>query len=188
MKSIFKLNWVLVLLSFVVLSACDNDDPEPVNEEELITTVRVTFTPTAGGNAVVASFRDFDGPGGNSPLVTDPTLAANTTYSVALEFLDETQTPSEDITEEVEEEADEHQVFFEVGSGLNFTFAYGDQDGNGNPLGLTGTVTTGDASAGSLTIILVHEPNKTASGVAAGDRTNAGGEEDVRVTFAASIQ
>lgn len=188
MKSIFKLNWVFILLALFAISSCDDDDPEPVNEEELITTVRVTFTPSTGGTAIVASFQDFDGPGGSSPLTNNPSLAANTTYNVSVQFLNETETPTEDITEEVEEEADEHQVFFVVGSGLNLTYAYGDQDGNGNPLGLAGTVTTGNASTGTMDVVLVHEPNKSATGVAAGDPTNAGGEEDVRVTFTVTIQ
>lgn len=188
MKYLVKLRWMLMLTMAITIFSCDNDDPEPVNEEELITTVRVTFTPAGGGNAVEASFRDFDGDGGNSPLITNPTLAANTTYAVSIQFLDETQNPAEDITEEVEEEADEHQVFFEVASALNLTYEYGDEDGNGNPIGIDGTVTTGDASSGTLNVVLVHEPNKSASGVANGDITNAGGEEDVRVSFSVTIQ
>lgn len=188
MKNILKLKWAsLALLLFLAVS-CDNDDPEPVNEEELITTVKLTFTPAGGGTAVVATFQDFDGAGGNSPITTNPTLAANTSYSVAVQFLNETQNPTEDITEEVEEEAEDHQVFFEVASGLNFTYSYNDEDGNGNPIGLAGTVQTGNASTGSLAIVLLHEPNKTASGVSTGDPTNAGGEEDVRVTFTVTIQ
>lgn len=188
MKNILKLKWASLALLFVLAISCDNDDPEPVNEEELITTVKLTFTPSGGGTAVVATFQDFDGAGGNSPIITNPTLAANTSYSVTVQFLDETQNPSEDVTEEVEEEAEEHQVFFQVASGLNFTYSYNDEDGNGNPIGLAGTVQTGAASNGNLQVVLLHEPNKTASGVAAGDLTNAGGEEDVRVTFAVTIQ
>lgn len=188
MKNMLKLKWALMAMLFVLLASCDKDDPEPVNEEEVITTVRLTFTPARGGSAIVATFQDFDGAGGNSPIVTNPILSANTSYSVSVQFLNETQNPSEDITAEVADEAVDHQVFFEVGSGLNFTYSYDDEDGNGNPIGLNGTVQTGTASSGSLAIVLVHQPNKSASGVAQGDPTNAGGEEDVRVTFTASIQ
>ncbi|MEC7755080.1 MULTISPECIES: hypothetical protein [Roseivirga] len=188
MKNITTIKSFLMAFLLLGLMACDNDDPEPVNEEELITTVRVTFTPSGGGSAIVATFQDLDGEGGNAPVITNPTLAANTTYSVSVEFLNESETPTEDITEEVEEEAEEHQVFFVAASGLNFTYAYNDEDGNGKPLGLMGTATTGDASNGTLTVLLIHEPNKSASGVSAGDPTNAGGEEDVRVNFSVTIQ
>lgn len=185
-----KISWLFAAMMMVVISlSCDSDDPDPVNEEEVITTMNVTFTNTADASDVVtASFRDIDGEGGNDGVTTNPTLSAGTTYTVTLEFLNETETPAEDITEEVSEEDDEHQVFFIAGTGLNFTYAYGDQDGDGNPLGLTGTVTTGAASTGSLDIVLVHEPAKDAMGVSDGDITNAGGEEDIRVRYTVTIQ
>ena len=185
-----KISWLFAAMMMVVISlSCDSDDPDPVNEEEVITTMNVTFTNTADASDVVtASFRDIDGEGGNDGVITNPTLSADATYTVTLEFLNETETPAEDITEEVSEEDDEHQVFFIAGAGLNFTYAYGDQDGNGNPLGLTGTVTIGAASTGSLDIVLVHEPAKDAMGVSDGDITNAGGEEDIRVRYTVTIQ
>ena len=185
-----KLSILLSLLMVSLVWSCDNDDPEPVNEEELITTVNVTFTPAVGGgSAVVASFVDADGEGGNAGTITNPTLSANTTYNVTIEFLDESD-PSdvEDITEEVEEDDDEHQVFFVAASGLNFQYSYGDEDGDGNPLGLVGTATAGAASTGNLVVSLLHEPNKSGAGVSAGDPTNAGGESDVEITFSVTIQ
>lgn len=188
MKHSLNLKWLFILAIAVTAFSCDKDDPEPVNEEELITTVVVTFTPSGGGADVVASFRDFDGAGGNAPIITNPTLSANTDYSVSVQFQNEASSTTEDITAEVEEEATEHQVFYEVASGLNLTYTYADEDGDGNPIGLIGTVSTGAASSGSLSVVLVHEPNKTASGVSAGDASNAGGEEDVRVSFTVTIQ
>lgn len=187
---IIDLKWLTAFVLLVlVATSCDSDDPEPVNEEELITTLNVTFTNTSNASDIVtATFRDLDGEGGNDGVTTNPTLSANTTYTVTVEFLNEAETPTEDITEEVGEEADEHQVFFITGAGLNFTYAYGDQDGDGNPVGLTGTGTTAGASSGSMDVVLVHEPTKTAAGVSDGDISNAGGEEDIRVRFTVTIQ
>lgn len=183
----------LTILVFTVLvlafSSCSNEDPEPVNEEELITTVRVTFTNTTNaGDVATAVFQDLDGPGGNAPTLTNPTLAANSTYTVTIQFLNEQESPAENITVEVAEEDNDHQVFYVPGTGLNFSYAYGDQDGNGNSLGLNGTATTGAASTGTLTVSLIHEGDKAAAGVSNGDPTNAGGETDVTVTFAVIIQ
>lgn len=191
MKLEMRKLWMLfsLLLAVTVVTSCDDDDPEPVNEEELITTVRVTFTNQANASDVkTALFVDSDGEGGNAPSITNPTLSANSTYSVSIEFLNESETPAEDITEEVAEEDYEHQVFYVVGSGLNLTYSYGDEDRDGNPLGLSGSAVTTTASNGTLTVLLLHEPNKTASGVAAGDPANAGGETDVEVTFNVTIQ
>lgn len=187
MKTINSIKYLTLVVMILAFSACGSDDPEPVNEEELITTVRVTFS-NVDLPAVVASFTDLDGPGGEDPEIISPNLMENTTYTVSVEFLNELESPAENITEEVEEEADEHQVFVIPGAGLNLTYAYNDEDGNGNPIGLSGTVTTGDASTGNLTVTLLHEPNKSAANVSSGDPANAGGETDVTVTFTVNIQ
>lgn len=191
MRNMIKQSAKGILGMFLMLSvftACDSDDPEPVNEEELITTVELTFTNDNDASDVVsASFTDLDGEGGNDPIIDNISLMANATYTLTVKFLNEEETPAEDITEEVEEEDEDHQVFY-VATGAEFTYAYGDQDSNQNPLGLTGTVTTGAASNGTLQVILIHEPNKTAAGVRDGDPTNAGIESDIDVTFNLSIQ
>ncbi len=182
MKNFIYLSLLACALTF---TSCD-DDPEVENPEELITTVIATLS---GGDTpdVVLRFEDTDGDGGNEATITGGTLAANSSYSLELQFLDESTSDVEDITEEIAEEDDEHQVFLAFG-GLNATWTYNDQDGSGNPLGLSTTVTTGDAGTGTLTITLIHEPEKSASGVSEGDITNAGGETDVEVTFPVVIE
>ena len=187
----FRVLSVLALATVVVaMNSCKKDDPvEPVieNEEEVITTLNFTLTPDDGGDAVVFSFQDLDGDGGNAATIENGTLAANTTYTGALELLNETESPAEDITEEVEEEAEEHQFFFET-TLTAMSVAYADTDADGNPIGLATTVTTGDAETGSLTITLRHEPVKDGAGVSDGDITNAGGETDIEVTFDVDVQ
>lgn len=177
------------LATFVLTAffACEKDEPEIPNEEELITTVTYTLTPDGGGTPVVLSFQDLDGDGGNAPVITGGTLAANATYTGSLELLNEEESPAEDITEEIEEEDAEHQFFFSTTvSGL--TISYNDVDGDGNPVGLATTLATADAGSGSITIILRHEPDKSASGVANGVIDNAGGETDIEVTFDVEVK
>lgn len=179
--------FALVLCLSIVMTACEKDDPEIPNEEELITTVNYTLTPTDGGMSVLVSFVDLDGDGGSAATITGGTLEANQTYTGSLELLNESETPSEDITAEIEEEDEDHQFFFSSDiAGLSFS--YNDQDEDGNPVGLSSTVTTGDAASGSITIVLKHEPVKSATGVSDGDITNAGGETDIEVTFPIDVQ
>lgn len=187
MKIIFNGVIALCVASMLFLSSCD-DDPVIPNEEELITTLIWTLTPAGGGTALEFRFADEDGDGGEPAEISEDTLAANTTYNAAVRFLNESETPAEEITEEVEEEDNEHQVFVVTGAGLNLTTAYADMDGDGNPLGLATTVTTGDASTGTVTVSLVHEPDKGGAGVSGGDPTNAGGETDIEVEFDVVIQ
>lgn len=179
---------LLTILSLVVIlfsTSCKKDepeDPEIPNEEEVITTLIMTLTPDSSGNEIKLSFKDLDGDGGNNPVITIDTLQVNTTYTAEIELLNETESPAEVITEEVEEEAEEHQFFYDnTTSGLQVS--YKDSDKDGNPVGLLTTVMTGDSTQGTLTVTLRHEPNKSAAGVAAGDITNAGGETDIEVEF-----
>ena len=176
------------LAGMVVIQSCEKEDPVIPNEEELITTVNFTLISTDNQDTVVMRFKDEDGPGGNPPVVVDGTLMANKTYSGSIELLNELETPPEDITEEVKDEAEEHQFFFVLSTATLGTISYKDQDMNGDPIGLaTEWMTQGNAS-GTLTIILRHEPDKSAQGVSDGDPTNAGGETDIEVTFDVLVQ
>jgi len=180
-------NFKLLLISLAAialsLSACKKDDPEPPNEEEVITTLNYTLTPQSG-DAVTLTFQDLDGDGGNAPTVTSGTLSANTIYSGSLELLNEIE--NEDITEEIKDEDDEHQFFFEATNGISID--YDDEDGDGNPVGLSNTLTTTSAGSGTIKVTLIHEPEKDADGVAGGSITNAGGETDIEVTFNVTVQ
>jgi hypothetical protein len=181
-----KLIYVLPLLTMSLLfTGCSDDDPtpEPVNEEELITTLTVRLT---DGDGALTTFKyvDLDGEGGDEAVVTvSGNLTANTTYSGEIELLNETESPAEDITEEVEEEADEHQFFYAASEGLNVTTTYDDEDGDGNPIGILFTLATGEASSGTFTFTLRHEPTKPNTGI-----DNAGGETDIEVTFDVTVQ
>ncbi|MGB1243071.1 MAG: hypothetical protein ACPG49_11150 [Chitinophagales bacterium] len=175
----------LAMFSF---SSCDKDDPEPPHEEELITTLTLTMTPEAGGNDVVFQFRDTDGEGGNDAVITSGALMANTVYNGVIELLNESISPTEDITAEVKSEGTEHQFFFATTEGVNLSFGYRDMDTDGNPIGLEAAFQTGDASSGQFQVTLRHEPTKNASNVSAGDISNAGGETDIEVIFDIDIQ
>ena len=170
-----------------MLFSCESDDPVPENSEELITTVNLAFTPHGGGATIFLEFKDLDGDGGSAPVINGGTLTAHTVYHATLTLLNESVVPTNDITQEILAEADAHQFFFETMS-VQLDHAYDDMDGNGNPIGVVNTFVTGDTSTGTLSVILRHEPDKSAAGVADGDITKAGGETDIEVTFPISVQ
>ena len=174
------------IFATVLFVSCSNDDdtPEPVNEEEVITTLTVTLSPNGGGTAITLQTRDLDGDGPNAPVVTvSGSLATGVTYSGTIVLLNETVNPPEIITEEVEEENLDHQFFYTLGGGFDVTTAYSNFDDNGNPLGTEFTLTAGTASSGTLTFTLRHEPTKPNTGL--GD---AGGETDIAATFNVAVQ
>lgn len=181
-------NLALVLFVATLFTACSEDDPEVVNEEELITTLTATLTPSGGGTDIILKSVDLDGDGPNAPVITvSANLTANTDYTGVLKIENETESPAEDITIEVLEEDEEHQFFFTPTNNVA-TVTYNDMDGNGNPIGVQFSLATTTAASGNLTITLRHEPVKTASGVNSGDITNAGGETDVQAVFPVTVQ
>lgn len=183
-KNIKKVS--LIAFSSIALISCSDDDdaPEEQNEEEVITTVIVELTPEAGGTVVTLMSKDDDGADGpNAPVVTVENLAANTTYNGTITLLNETESPAEDITLEVEEEDDEHQFFYTVSGAISGT-EYTDMDEDGNPVGLKFTLSTTDAGAATLGVTLRHEPKKPNDGTLA----DANGATDVEQTFSITVE
>jgi hypothetical protein len=182
-KSATTRNFLALLTVGLLTLSCSDDDDNPiaVDEEEVITTMTISLT--EGSNTVTLETRDLDGDGPDDPVITVENLAANTTYTGAIVLLNETESPVENKTSEIAEEDDEHQFFFDV-SGAVTSVVYNDADGNGNPLGLSFTLTTGDAGTGTLRVTLRHEPKKPNDGSLA----DAGGETDIAQSFTVVVE
>jgi len=176
----------LAIITVTSFSACsDNDNPAiyiPVNEEEVITTITTTLI--NGASMVTLTSRDVDGDGPNAPVITvSGPLSKNTVYTGTVTFLNELQSPADNITEEILAEGDEHQIFYQAPASFG-SFTYTDTDFNGKPIGLNFTFTTGSTDVnGNLIVTLIHEPNKNAVGVSNGDITNAAGATDAQVVY-----
>jgi len=189
-KSSVWISTMFVALLITGLSSCKKDEQKPDdhhdhnhehNEEELITTFTITFTDAAGIlQTVEATFRDTDGEGGNPPTTFDNILLqSNTTYNTSISLLNESVTPAEDITHEIEEEGDEHIFCFEP-TNVNVVTTRTDSDGTYG-IGLTSDWTTSDASNGTVLISLKHQP-----GVKNG--TCEPGETDIELLFNVEVQ
>ncbi len=190
-----KSTWVFVVFAMIavlILDGCKKkkDDPEPApNEEELITTVKLKVKNTLlSSDSTEVVWKDIDGDGGNPPVIGTLTLKANSFYSGYLTLLDESHAGhTHNITDEINNEKEAHQFFYQSTGNLS-NFTYVDFDANGKPVGLRFSFQTGAAGSATLRIVLRHQPNKSATGVASGDITNAGGTTDVDITFPVTIQ
>lgn len=195
-----RINFLLGIgfLGMISLAGCgDSDVPEAENEEEIITDVVLTFTPSDGGAAITAAAKDPDGEGPDElEIIKDIELAANTTYVLTLAL--ENSVEGESITEEIAEEDEEHAFFFgwtadlftdptgdgNIGAGNgNDPLNYNDQDDAGLPVGLSTTWTTGDAASGTFRVILKHQPD-----IKSATSSSADGESDVDITWDITIE
>ena len=194
---IFK--YALLAIPFLYFSCNDDDDiPEPINEEEVITTMTVTLAAHDGSGVVIMQTYDQDGEGPVEPVVTvSGPLSSATSYSGSIQWLNELEDPAEDITEEILEEADEHQVFFEftediftdpLGVGnigdVDGKVNYNDYDDNENPLGLSTTWTTSAESfqEGTFRVMLMHQPGSKSD-----TSTSEDGDADFDLEFVINI-
>jgi hypothetical protein len=186
MKTMKKSIQALSLVAVLFMTSCTDDDAVTIiNEEELITTVELELTNTADAtNVVLFKSVDIDGEGPDDPVITvTGTVNASSTYLGEVRFLNESIAPSEDITEEVIEESNDHEVFYTTSiTGLTITKT--DVDANGNPLGVLSSFQTGAIGTGILTVVLRHEPIKPNDNTLIG----AGGETDAEVSFTFEVE
>jgi len=179
-----KKTLLLALALGLFMTACKKDEPDPVQDNELITTLRLTFS--EGSNKLVYNIKDLDGDGGKAPVADVIKLAPNKTYTVTTEFLDETKNPIENITTEVEKESAEHLVVFEQSPATIMTVTRTDKDSRGFEIGLRATVRTVAAANGSLKVTLRHQPEVGGKPVKNG--TAAPGSTDFEGSFAVEVK
>jgi hypothetical protein len=186
MKMKTKMIAVLGLAFIAGLSSCKKDEdlvttpPAVENVEEVITTLTLNFTDAAGVQPdVTVTFRDPDGDGGVGPDIFDTIrLQNNTTYNMSLTLLNETESPAEDITVEVQDEDDEHLFCF-TPTGADVAIVRTDSDGTFE-VGLESQWTVGSVSTGTTQIVLKHQPGIK-------DGTCSPGETDIDVTFVTEV-
>lgn len=177
--------WILLLITFAV-TGC-KDDVQPINEEEVINEVVIQLT-AADQSVYTLRYYDADGDLSGSPVITADTLPLHSVLEGTITLTNSLVQPAEDITEEVREEGDDHQLFYIVNGNQAPDITYRDVDNNQLPIGLAFTMATKDATQATLTVILRHLPNKTAIGVKEGDIANAGGETDIQIDFPLIVQ
>lgn len=181
-----KLNLHLTAALFFLVSvfACKKDPVVDPNESELITTVRVKLTEKVSGVQTVFEFKDLDGVGGTAPSKFDEiVLTKGKVYDCALQLLNESKTPAEDITLEVATEGVDHQIYLYASDALAVISNY-NLDSKGLPLGITSTWTSAAAAGtGTLNVTLKHKPGVKA----AGDLVSVG-DTDISIDFKLSVK
>ena len=166
----------LIFITFSFLIGCGSDvgnpeagnvlDGHDENPNEVMTTLKLTFTPTNGGESVVITWADPELDG--DPSIDDITLNNGQSYTVGFEVFNELEDPTRDVTPEIRDEMDEHQVFF-TGSAVEgpcntanpaaiIEHSYEDTDTNGYPIGLSNTFIATATGTGTLSVLLRHMP------------------------------
>lgn len=184
--------YAMAVMAIAMLASCDNDDdtPAPVEEEEAITKLVLTFTNQANSNdTVILTWEDTneDEVVDASEQIVAGTFTPSGVYDAEIGLFNE----DEDFLDEdiLADQAGIDAHFFVYATTLNFTMmrASDDEDRtDGNKLGVKTVWTAGTAGTGTISIELHHESpsvdDSTGFGTAAGDDT------DIDITFNAEIQ
>lgn len=179
--NLLKISFLLLVLLSLYFNSCKVDEDDMGgDEQELITTVRLIVSGAAiSGGTQTFTWKDLDGPGGNAPVIETIRLPKESTIDLELQVWDESKTPAEDITAEIEAEADDH-IFLFSSSGVSLTIEPEDTDSGGEPVGLINTLKTINAGSGSVRIILKHLADKSSP--------EATGETDIDVSFPVVVE
>ncbi|MFT5686330.1 MAG: hypothetical protein ACI8RZ_007286, partial [Myxococcota bacterium] len=94
----------------LLLSSCSDveEHDHDHHDQEVITTVTLTLTSQADGSILEYTWADPENDG--DPVIDDVILLDAEDYDLSVSFLNALEEPAEDITAEIEDEGDEHQL------------------------------------------------------------------------------
>ena len=179
MKTFFKKNLKYTfLLGAIFFISCSKDDPDAINEQEFISNVIVTLVSEDGETQTV----DWDLSEMNSQNIN---LKVNTNYNVNLSFINSSDpTDVENVTLEIIDEADEHQVFFEFAEvSVNVSSASNDTKVGSRGVLINSVWNASTTGTGLVRLYLVHQPTN----FNATTREAMGGYNDVSIDIPVSI-
>jgi len=201
LKNIYT-NSLLIISAFLLVISCDKGEPVVVHEHEVFTRVVLEVKKDGETNFKKYTFEveghddhghddhgdDDHGDEHTEDEHTEVELDTNSTYHVGIFFYNDSDPDNiEDVTLEIIEEADVHQIFYEMTeiSGFSIAAASDDiKDSNGNPLFLKTNWTTTSETSGDVVAYLIHEAtSKTGS-----TRADFGGATDVEIEFEVHVE
>jgi len=200
LEKVKLLGSILLIVCFSFLMGCSDEDPVKQDVPEFISSVKLIFTPVTGA-VVTATASDPDGIGPGDITVSGPIkLIKNVPYKLSFEILNNLAAPTDpeyNVSDEIEEEGDEHQFFFAwtnsifsnpIGNGNidnpSDPLNYADEDVNGLPIGLlTNWTVTDIATTGTFTLLLKHQPDLKSN-----TSTSNDGETDLDLTFDVTVE
>ena len=187
----------------------DHHDHDHHHDHGVPTTIILNFTDDASGTRQSFTWADPENDG--NPNIESIVLTGGPdhphSYALSVEIWNELEDPKEDVTPEIEEEGDIHQLFF-TGSavqgpatgeqaGALLSHSYNDEDDNGLPLGLDNKTTTVGEGSGELIVTLRHLPTEDgnatkidglAEDVAEGGFSAIAGDSDFQITFPIEVK
>ena len=179
MKNILKKTYLFYFpLLTIFIYSCSKDDPDGINEQEYISNVVLNITSSDGISQTI----DWDISETNMETIN---LKTNSDYNVGLSFENRSDpTDIEDVTIEIIDEADEHQVFFEFADvSVDVTSADNDTKVGSRGVLLKSVWNASSSGSGIVRVYLIHQPTN----FNATNREAFGGFNDVSIDIPVTV-
>jgi len=179
MKNILKKTYLFYFpLLTIFIYSCSKDDPDGINEQEYISNVVFNITSADGISQTI----DWDISETNMQTIN---LKTNSDYNVGLSFENRSDpTDIEDVTIEIIDEADEHQVFFEFADvSVDVTSADNDTKVGSRGVLLKSVWNASSSGSGIVRVYLIHQPTN----FNATNREAFGGFNDVSIDIPVTV-
>ena len=157
-KRIYQIIFVALAGAFALLESCKNEAvPVP---SEYISTMKIVAQNITNSTVDTFEYVNFNETRPNPPSYVDTIrLKAKCTYAIQVILLNETPTPTQNMTDTITNRGTSHLMIYDVDPSpglVNVQLL--DKDSKGLPLGLMSTWATTDTTNGWLRMILRHQP------------------------------
>ena len=148
---LFKIKFIV--LAMILIHSCSKDDPAEINQQEYISNVIMEIQSSDGSSQTI----DLDVSEQNTESIN---LIANNDYTVEISFLNSSDPNDiENVTLEVIEEADEHQVFYDFADvSVNVSSASDDIKVGSRGVLIKSIWNASSTGSGISRVYLIHQP------------------------------
>jgi len=148
-------------LALVGIQACKKDHDDHNHDNELITTVKLSLT-SPSGTVSSASWKDLTPNEPSGQMIDTLKVDSGVVYIGKIEMLDETKNPTDNISEEVKKEANDHLfVYTQIPASPEIIKVdRTDKDSKNFQVGLEFTFNAVNKGTGKLNVVLKHQPGQ----------------------------
>lgn len=187
-KLIYSIGFLVIIAGVFTVTSCTKDPvPDPVVEQEEFDHALIQFVKlnADGSETTDTTSVNFDKSG--TPVPSQVTLSNGTGYRMLITL----SLKGVSINNEIVDEGTEHKFFFNPTQSGILNYTYNDADVNGRGIGLDGKLSAMGTGTIDLKVILRHALDKSSADAQAWNSTtygNAGGEDDLNITFGLKVQ
>jgi hypothetical protein len=187
-KVIYSLGLLLLAIAMFTITSCTKDPvPDPVVEQEEFDHALIQFVKLNADGSQTTDTTAVNFAKSGAPTPSQVILANGTSYRMLITL----SLKGASINNEIINEGTEHKFFLNPTQSGILNYTYNDADVNGRGIGLDGKLSVIGTGTFDLKVVLRHALDKSNADAQTWNSTayeNAGGEDDLNVTFGLKAQ